>query len=114
MVATSGAELADAETIAAFESLMDIATVVTPNLDELTSLGGEDAVLRRGCALLVKGGHGDGDILTARLLAPKGCSKDCIAEWEAARIDKPHTHGHSGPLPTANAQGLAHGTPSDT
>src|SRR3546814_10188106 len=38
MVATSGAELADAETIAAFESLMDIATVVTPNLDELTRL----------------------------------------------------------------------------
>src|SRR3546814_8193679 len=101
MVATSGAELADAETIAAFESLMDIATVVTPNLDELTRLGGEDAVLRRGCALLVKGGHGDGDILTDRLLVPKGLSKDCIAEWEAPRIDTPPNHGTGCTLASA-------------
>ena len=35
MVATSGSELADADTIAAFGELMDIASVVTPNLPEL-------------------------------------------------------------------------------
>ncbi|PMU97946.1 bifunctional hydroxymethylpyrimidine kinase/phosphomethylpyrimidine kinase, partial [Pseudomonas sp. GP01-A4] len=35
MVATSGDVLADADTIAAFERLMRIATVVTPNLPEL-------------------------------------------------------------------------------
>ena len=45
MVATSGSVLADAETIAAFERLMAIASVVTPNLPELKALGGRDAVL---------------------------------------------------------------------
>lgn len=111
MVATSGADLADAETIAAFESLMDIATVVTPNLDELTRLGGEDAVLRRGCALLVKGGHGDHEILTDCLLVSKGLSKDCVAEWEAPRIDTPHSHGTGCTLASAIATGLAQGMP---
>ena len=38
MVATSGDVLADADTIAAFERLMRIATVVTPNLPELEAL----------------------------------------------------------------------------
>ena len=36
MVATSGAALADDATIAAFGQLMDVATLVTPNLPELT------------------------------------------------------------------------------
>src|SRR3546814_11917017 len=59
MVATSGAELAAAETIAAFDSRMDIATVVTRNLDAMERFGGEDAVLRCGRAFWVMGGHGD-------------------------------------------------------
>src|SRR6185369_10070325 len=41
MVATSGSVLADAATIAAFERLMRIASVVTPNIPELAALGGE-------------------------------------------------------------------------
>ena len=57
MVATSGSVLADAATIAAFERLMRIATVVTPNVPELAALGGEAAVLAHGCHLLAKGGH---------------------------------------------------------
>ena len=40
MVATSGSELADKATIAAFGRLMRIASVVTPNLPELAALGG--------------------------------------------------------------------------
>ena len=52
--------LADAATIAAFERLMRIASVVTPNLPELEALGGEEAVLAHGCHLLAKGGHADG------------------------------------------------------
>ena len=35
MVATSGADLADEPTIAAFGRLMDVATIATPNLPEL-------------------------------------------------------------------------------
>jgi len=38
MVATSGSLLADADTIAAFERLMRLATLVTPNLPELVAL----------------------------------------------------------------------------
>ena len=40
MVATTGAVLADQYTIAAFAMLMDIATLVTPNLPELAALTG--------------------------------------------------------------------------
>ena len=71
MVATSGAALADAATIAAFERLMKLATVVTPNTEELAVLGGVEVIDevtqhlaagtimdRTGCkAVLAKGGH---------------------------------------------------------
>src|SRR6476646_2962753 len=40
MVATSGGALADEATIAAFAPLMDIATLVTPNVPELAALTG--------------------------------------------------------------------------
>jgi hydroxymethylpyrimidine/phosphomethylpyrimidine kinase len=60
MIATSGSVLADTETIAAFERLMAIASVVTPNMPELEALGGRDAVLRFGCHVLEKGGHAEG------------------------------------------------------
>ena len=40
MIATSGAALADAATIAGFERLMQLATLTTPNLAELAVLGG--------------------------------------------------------------------------
>ena len=42
MVATSGAELADEATVAAFGRLMDVATIATPNLPELRRLTGEE------------------------------------------------------------------------
>ena len=42
MVATSGAALADEATIAAFGKLMDVATIATPNLPELTRLTAEE------------------------------------------------------------------------
>src|ERR1043165_1971966 len=45
MAATSGAPLADAATIAAFDRLLRLASVVTPNLPELEALGGEEKVL---------------------------------------------------------------------
>ena len=105
MVATSGSLLADAATIAAFERLMAIATLVTPNLPELAALGGEDAVLRHGCALLAKGGHGDGAMLTDSLLDGAGE----VATWTDPRIDTRHTHGTGCTLASAIATGLGQG-----
>ena len=107
MVATSGATLADAATIAAFERLMRIASVVTPNLPELESLGGEAAVLAHGCRLLVKGGHGEGNTLIDRLLAANGE----IARHEGRRIDTTSTHGTGCTLASALACSLGAGMP---
>lgn len=76
MVATSGARLVAADAVRAIcGRLLPLATLVTPNLPEAEALcgippGGRDAaraeeLARRifgeyGCAVLVKGGHGDG------------------------------------------------------
>lgn len=105
MVATSGSILADADTINAFDKLMDLATLVTPNIPELAALGGEDVIRRHGCALLVKGGHADSDLLTDRLIAADGSEY----VWQDIRIDTPHTHGTGCTLASAIASGLAAG-----
>ncbi len=107
MVATSGDLLADADTIAAFGRLMRIATVVTPNLPELHALGGPETVLVQGSALLIKGGHGDSDALTDRLIGPEGE----IALWSSDRIDTTSTHGTGCTLAAAIATYLAQGYP---
>ena len=107
MVATSGSVLADAETIAAFEKLMQIATVTTPNLPELAALGGAEAVLAHGCALLVKGGHSGEAMLIDRLYQP-GAD---VVEMVAPAIDTPHTHGTGCTLASAIACGLGEGLP---
>lgn len=105
MVATSGAALADADTIAAFERLMDMATLTTPNLPELAALGGETAALDRAGTLLIKGGHGDGRAIVDRLVDRSGE----VARWEDGRIDTPHTHGTGCTLASAIATGLGQG-----
>ena len=103
MVATSGAALADAATVAAFERLMRIATVTTPNLPELAALGGEDALAGR--TMLVKGGHDAGDTVTDRLMID---GREA-ARWSAPRIATRHTHGTGCTLASAIATGLAQG-----
>jgi hydroxymethylpyrimidine/phosphomethylpyrimidine kinase len=105
MVATSGSVLADGDTIAAFRMLMALAAVVTPNLPELAALGGEAAVLAHGAALLVKGGHGEGDVITDRLILFDGSE----TRWEGPRIDTPHTHGTGCTLASAIATSLGQG-----
>jgi hydroxymethylpyrimidine/phosphomethylpyrimidine kinase len=105
MVSTSGSVLADAATIAAFERLMAIATVTTPNLPELAALGGEATVQASARALLVKGGHGEGAQLADRLLDRGGE----IASWSDARIETTSTHGTGCTLASAIAVGLAEG-----
>jgi hydroxymethylpyrimidine/phosphomethylpyrimidine kinase len=105
MVATSGAVLADADTIAAFERLMRLATLTTPNLPELEALGGKDALLARRFPLLLKGGHADGDDIIDELHLTPGQSEI----WRDARIHTRSTHGTGCTLATAIATGLGQG-----
>ncbi|MGC6400671.1 bifunctional hydroxymethylpyrimidine kinase/phosphomethylpyrimidine kinase [Sphingomonas sp. FW199] len=108
MVATSGAALADDATIGAFERLMQVASVTTPNLPELKALGGNAAALvaAHGTAVLVKGGHGDGATVTDRLFQPAASGPPEIA-FAAPRIDSMATHGTGCTLSSALATELA-------
>ncbi len=105
MVATSGSTLADAETIAAFERLMAIASVVTPNLPELDVLGGRDAVLAFGCHVLEKGGHAEGHRVHDQLWSPTGL----VRELEGKKFDTDDTHGTGCTLASALACRLGQG-----
>ncbi|MGB5725210.1 MAG: bifunctional hydroxymethylpyrimidine kinase/phosphomethylpyrimidine kinase [Parasphingorhabdus sp.] len=105
MIATSGSQLADADTIAAFVELMDVASVVTPNLPELAALGGKDEILSYGCHLVVKGGHGDGSVVVDELYAPSGL----IKRIEGKRLDTSETHGTGCTFASALAFGLGSG-----
>lgn len=105
MVATSGAALADAATIAAFERLVPLASVVTPNLPELEALGGLERLMKDAQAVLVKGGHAEGAAITDTL-HQRGAR---AVQWTDARIDTRHTHGTGCTLASAIATGLGQG-----
>ena len=105
MIATSGAMLADAETVAAFERLMRLATVTTPNVPELAALGGDAAMAARAVAYLAKGGDAQGDVVEDRLVVP---GQEPVI-WQAARIATRHTHGTGCTLASAVATGLGAG-----
>ena len=112
MVATSGATLADDATVAAFGRLMKIATIATPNLPELSRLTQEDdpvaaalhLVGEHGCAVLIKGGHEEGDALADALI-----ETDNMTSWQGQRIDTVSTHGTGCTLASAIATFLAGG-----
>jgi hydroxymethylpyrimidine/phosphomethylpyrimidine kinase len=112
MVATSGAALADEATIAAFGRLMDLATLATPNLPELARLTSEEdpvaaalhLVGAHGCAVLIKGGHEEGDALADALI-----ETDNMTSWQGQRIDTASTHGTGCTLASAIAVFLAEG-----
>lgn len=105
MVATSGSELADAATIAAFGRLMTIASLVTPNGPEMAALGGRAAVLAHGCHVVEKGGHDDGDRIVDALWSPRGM----IHSLEGKRFDTDSTHGTGCTLASAIACRLGQG-----
>ncbi len=105
MVATSGSALADGDTIKAFGRLMDVASVVTPNLPELEALGGKDEILGHGCHLVIKGGHGDGSVVVDELYSPGGL----IKRIEGKRLDTSETHGTGCTFASALAVGLGSG-----
>ena len=107
MIATSGSPLADPETIAAFDRLIALATVTTPNLPELAALGGEARVRGIGGALLVKGGHGGGETIVDRLIGADG-TETC---WTHPRLDTMQTHGTGCTLASGIACGLGAGLP---
>lgn len=108
MIATSGAVLADSGTIAAFERLMRIATVTTPNLPELEALGGLERVRGMTQNLLVKGGHASGAEIEDLLYVPDG-----EYSFYSRRIDTRHTHGTGCTLASGIATGLGAGMSLD-
>jgi hydroxymethylpyrimidine/phosphomethylpyrimidine kinase len=113
MTATSGATLADEATIAAFGRLMDVATISTPNLPELKQLTSEEdpvaaalhLVGAHGCAVLIKGGHDEGEVLADALI-----EEDNMTSWQGQRIDTTSTHGTGCTLASAIAFFLAEGS----
>ena len=113
MVATSGSALADDATIAAFGRLMDVATITTPNLPELKRLTSEEdpvaaalhLVGAHGCAVLIKGGHDEGEALADALI-----EEDNMTSWQGQRIDTTSTHGTGCTLASAIAFFLAGGS----
>jgi hydroxymethylpyrimidine/phosphomethylpyrimidine kinase len=105
MIATSGAALADAATIAAFERLMALATLTTPNVPELAALGGDAAMAARGVAYLAKGGDAQGPVVEDRLVVPGAPPR----LWHAPRIATRHSHGTGCTLSSAIATELGRG-----
>ena len=112
MIATSGSVLADEATVAAFGKLMKIATIATPNLPELKALTDEEdpvaaalhLVGEHGCAVLIKGGHDEGEALADALI-----ETDNMTSWQGHRIATTSTHGTGCTLASAIALFLAQG-----
>jgi hydroxymethylpyrimidine/phosphomethylpyrimidine kinase len=118
MVAKGGAPLIQPEAIDALKTrLVPRAAVLTPNLLEAEILCGHpiasveamrataQALLALGCAaVLLKGGHLDGDTVHDVLATEAG-----LTEWTSPRIDSRHTHGTGCTLASAIAAGLAQG-----
>jgi hydroxymethylpyrimidine/phosphomethylpyrimidine kinase len=123
MIATSGDMLADTETIGAFERLMRMATITTPNVPELEALTGmaihnvdemetaaQDLRARFGCGVLAKGGHlgdqpGDARPAVHDLLV----TEDGTEEFHMPRLVTTSTHGTGCTLASALAAGLGRG-----
>jgi hydroxymethylpyrimidine/phosphomethylpyrimidine kinase len=121
MVATSGDRLLNPDAVSALRNvLIPRAVLVTPNLleaaallDQPVALGEDDmlaqgqALIARGAkAVLMKGGHGQGERSTDLLVAPDG-----VVRLDAPRIDTRNTHGTGCTLSSAVAAGLAKGFP---
>jgi hydroxymethylpyrimidine/phosphomethylpyrimidine kinase len=99
MIATSGSVLAGEETIAAFERLMRLAILATPNVAELAALGGPGGMAERGVSYLAKGGDAEGPEVEDRLV--RAATADRV--WRSPRIQTRHTHGTGCTLSSAIA-----------
>lgn len=122
MVATSGDLLLEPDAVAAIRGdLLPRAALVTPNIPEAAQLSGMPpatdiaAMVRQGCiildmgpaAVLVKGGHGDGEEAVDVLVR----GEDGTRLFRGPRVDTPHTHGTGCTLSSAIAAFLARGLP---
>ena len=118
MIAKGGARLIDPAAIEALKRLLVArAEIITPNLPEAEALCGAkiedvpemqaagETLLALGCrAVLVKGGHLPGEIVSDVLVTAAG-----VRIWESPRITPRHTHGTGCTLASAIAAGLAQG-----
>jgi hydroxymethylpyrimidine/phosphomethylpyrimidine kinase len=118
MAAKGGARLIEPDAIAALKQLLlPRSTVVTPNVPEAEILADTpirdvtgmrragERLLALGCrAVLIKGGHLAGTIVTDVLVA-----EPATRVWESPRIDTRHSHGTGCTLASAIAAGLAQG-----
>ena len=119
MVATSGDKLITEATVDVLvRELFPLSTLITPNIDEalwllrLDTISGEalDHTAHRlhglgAPAVLLKGGHLPGPVLTDVLRLPDGQ----ILRWETPRIPTRNTHGTGCSLSSAIAAHLALG-----
>jgi hydroxymethylpyrimidine/phosphomethylpyrimidine kinase len=120
MVAKGGAPLLEATAIQSLKAeLIPLAALVTPNIPEAEILSSltiktvadmekaAKAIRRLGPqAVLVKGGHLEGDELTDILSTSEG-----ITSFKGKRIPTQNTHGTGCTLASAIASGLAQGIP---
>lgn len=118
MVAKGGHSLLEDSAVSAVRDLLlPRATLLTPNLPEAETLIGRkissgDDMIRAGeelCklgadAVLMKGGHAEGETVQDILVGPDGAKT-----FEGPRIDTPHTHGTGCTTASAIAAGLAQG-----
>ena len=122
MVSTNGDVLLDPEAVAAYDRLFEHARLVTPNADEAAELTGirpdspadarraADALRDRGAdAVLVKGGHVDGETVRDTLV-----TGDETQTYTGDRIATDRTHGSGCTLSAAIAARLARGDALDT
>lgn len=117
LVATAGGQLTDADALTgALPSLLARAALITPNLPEAASLTGVDVVDEESAseaaaalmgagaqAVLLKGGHAEGEVLVDRLFA-----RDGVREYRSKRLPGEY-HGTGCSLSTAIACNLARG-----
>jgi hydroxymethylpyrimidine/phosphomethylpyrimidine kinase len=118
MVAKGGHPLLAPEAVATLVArLLPMAAVITPNIPEAEALSGltitdvagmhraAEKLLGMGVrAVLLKGGHGSGAVLTDLLATVDGTEA-----FESTRLETRHTHGTGCTLASALACGLAQG-----
>jgi hydroxymethylpyrimidine/phosphomethylpyrimidine kinase len=118
MFAKGGAALLNPDALDALRTkLLPLATIITPNIPEAEYLAGipvkntddmkkaAEKILKLGCkAVLLKGGHLEGDTLTDILLHQGG-----METFTNDRLHTRHTHGTGCTLASAIATGLAQG-----
>ncbi|GAB7009903.1 bifunctional hydroxymethylpyrimidine kinase/phosphomethylpyrimidine kinase [Halorubrum trueperi] len=130
MVAATGDRLLSPEAEAAYDGLIEAATLVTPNADEAAVLvdervespsdaerAGRELVAHGADAALVKGGHLDGETVVDTLVVGDADGGDgdgvnpkaIVARFENPRVETGATHGSGCALSSAIAARLARG-----